>query len=219
MVFLEPEEVIHKWKQTLSEHLGDNAALLTGKVAELALLTGDHPTPEDMGPLEERTRFKSVLEKLLSLLAAPEHPLTLFLDDVHRTDMGSLEMLEELFKNEDIHDLMIVICYRDNEVSSDHPLILSLNKIIQRGGRVTQLNLKGLDPESTEQMLGDIFKTEAGTTSGLAEIIYRKTKGNPFYIKQFLRLCHSKGYLKLDMDTGSWDWEEAEIRPALPKRM
>ncbi len=81
-----------------------------------------------MGPLEERTRFKSVLEKLLSLLAAPEHPLTLFLDDVHRTDMGSLEMLEELFKNEDIHDLMIVICYRDNEVSSDHPLILSLNK-------------------------------------------------------------------------------------------
>ncbi|MCB6201636.1 diguanylate cyclase domain-containing protein [Extibacter muris] len=212
MVFLKPKEAIHKWKQTLSEHLGDDAALLTGKVAELALLTGDHPTPEDMGPLEERTRFKSVLEKLLSLLAAPEHPLVLFLDDVHRADMGSLEMLEELFKNEDIHDLMIVICHRDNEVSSDHPLILSLNKIIQRGGRVTQLNLKGLDPESTGQMLGDIFKTEAGTTSGLAEIIYRKTKGNPFYIKQFLRLCHSKGYLKLDIDTGRWDWEEAEIR-------
>lgn len=209
---MEPEEVIHKWKQTLSEHLGDDAVLLTGKVAELALLTGDHPTPEDMGPLEERTRFKSVLEKLLFLLAAPEHPLVLFLDDVHRADMGSLEMLEELFKNEDIHDLMIVICYRDNEVSSDHPLILSLNKIIQRGGRVTQLNLKGLDPESTVQMLGDLFKTEADTTFALAEIIYRKTKGNPFYIKQFLRLCHSKGYLKLDMDTGRWDWEEAEIR-------
>ena len=63
--------------------------------------------------------------------------------------MGSLEMLEELFKNEDIHDLMIIVCYRDNEVSREHPLTLSLNKIIQRGGRVTQLNLKGLDPEST----------------------------------------------------------------------
>ncbi len=71
MIFMEPEESIGKWKQTLSEHLGDDAALLTGKVAELALLTGAQPTPEDMGPLEERTRFKSVLEQLLSLLAAP----------------------------------------------------------------------------------------------------------------------------------------------------
>ena len=78
MIFMEPEESIGKWKQTLSEHLGDDAALLTGKVAELALLTGAQPTPEDMGPLEERTRFKSVLEQLLSLLAAPEHPLVLF---------------------------------------------------------------------------------------------------------------------------------------------
>lgn len=212
MVFLEPEEDIRRWKETLSEHLGDDTALLTGKVTELALLTGEQPAPEEMGPLEERTRFKSVLEKFLSLLAAPEHPLVLFLDDVHRADMGSLEMLEELFKNEDIHDLMIVVCYRDNEVSSGHPLTLSLNKIIQRGGRVTQLSLKGLDPESTVQMLGDIFKTEADTISVLAEILYRKTKGNPFYIKQFLRLCHSKGYLKLDMDTGSWSWREAEIR-------
>lgn len=212
MVFLEPEESIYKWKQTLSEHLGGDAALLTGKVAELALLTGDYPVPENMSPLEERIRFKSVLEKFLSLLASPEHPLVLFLDDMHRADMGSMEILEELFKNEDIHDLMIVICYRDNEVNSEHPLILSLNKIIQRGGRVTRLNLKGLDSRSTVQMLEDIFKTEADTASELAEIIYRKTKGNPFYIKQFLRLCHSKGYLKLDMDTGNWSWKESEIR-------
>lgn len=163
MIFMEPEESIGKWKQIICQkHLGDDAALLTGKVAELALLTGAQPTPEDMGPLEERTRFKSVLEQLLSLLAAPEHPLVLFLDDVHRADMGSLEMLEELFKNEDIHDLMIIVCYRDNEVSIEHPLTLSLNKIIQRGGRVTQLNLKGLDPESTAPDAGRHIQNGSG---------------------------------------------------------
>lgn len=212
IIFMESKESIDSWKQTLSEQLGGDAALLSSKVAELALLTGVQSGPEDMGPLEERTRFKSVLEKLLALLATPEHPLVLFLDDVHRADMGSLEILEELFKNDDIHNLMMVVCFRDNEVCSEHPLILSLNKIIQWGGHVTQLNLKGLDPSSTAQMLKDIFKTETDTTFALAEILYRKTKGNPFYIKQFLRLCHSKGYLKLDMETGIWSWEEAKIR-------
>ncbi|MFQ7551972.1 MAG: hypothetical protein ACLRMZ_18790 [Blautia marasmi] len=42
--------------------------------------------------------------------------------------------MEELFK-QDIHNLMMVVCFRDNEVRSEHPLILSLNKIIQWGGR------------------------------------------------------------------------------------
>ncbi|MFQ7401004.1 MAG: hypothetical protein ACLRNW_24970 [Neglectibacter sp.] len=88
-------------------------------------------------------------------------------------------------------------------------LTLSLNKIIQRGGRATAQPERA-GPSTTQY--GDIFKTEADTTFALADILYRKTKGNPFYIKQFLRLCHSKGYLKLDMDNGSWSWKEAEIR-------
>ena len=45
--------------------------------------------------------------------------------------MGSLEMLEEIFKNEELGHLMIVVCYRENEVSDGHPLIRSLNRIVQ----------------------------------------------------------------------------------------
>ncbi len=209
---LETEENIRAWKVKLSETLGNDVVLLTGKVAELSLLTEAYPALEDMGPLEERTRFKAVLEKFLSLLASPEHPLALFLDDVHRADMGSLEMLEEIFKNEELGHIIIVVCYRENEVSDGHPLIRSLNRIVQRGCRVTQIHLKGLETRSTAQMLAGIFRTEAEKTSGLAEIIYKKTKGNPFYIRQFLRLCHTNGYLNLDMDTGVWSWDEAGIK-------
>ncbi|RGU95764.1 response regulator [Clostridium sp. AF15-17LB] len=214
-ILLETEESIREWKVKLSETLGTDAVLLTGKVAELSLLTEDYPALEDMGPLEERTRFKAVLEKFLSLLASPEHPLVLFLDDVHRADMGSMEMLEEIFKNEELVHLMIVMCYRDNEVSDEHPVIHSLNKIVQWGGRVTKIHLKGLDAGSAAQMLADLFHKSAEEMTGLAEVIYKKTGGNPFYIKQFLRLCHSRGYLALNMADGSWDWEEAKIQ-ALP---
>ena len=211
-ILLETEESVREWKVKLSETLGNEAVLLTGKVAELSLLTEADPAPEEMGPLEERTRFKAVLEKFLSLLASPEHPLALFLDDVHRADLGSLEMLEEIFKNEELGHLMVVVCYRENEVSDGHPLIRSLDRIAQRGGRVTQIHLKGLETWSTAQMLAGIFRTEVERTSGLAEIIYKKTKGNPFYIRQFLRLCHTNGYLDLDMDTGVWSWDEAGIK-------
>ena len=141
--FLEPEEQIRRWKEGLSEILGSDTGLLTSKIAELSLLTGSQPVPGDFTPLEERVRFKSVLGKLLSFLAAPGHPLIIVLDDVHLADMGSMEMLEEIIRNDEIGHLMLVICYRDNEVNEAHPLIHSLNKIIRRKGRVTQLKLKG----------------------------------------------------------------------------
>ena len=214
-ILLETEESIREWKEKLTETLGDDAVLLTGKVAELSLLTEVYSALGDMGPLEERTRFKAVLEKFLSLLASPEHPLVLFLDDVHRADMGSMEMLEEIFKNEKLGHLMIVMCYRENEVSDEHPVIHSLNKIVQWGGRVTKIHLKGLDAGSAVQMVADLFHKSTEEMTGLTEVIYKKTGGNPFYIKQFLRLCHSRGYLVLNMENGSWDGNEAKIQ-ALP---
>lgn len=212
MVFLEPEEKIRRWKEGLTAILGSDTGLLTSKVAELSLLTGSQPAPGDFKPLEERVRFKAVLGKLLSFLAAPGHPLIIVLDDVHLADMGSMEMLEEIIRNEEIRHLMLVVCYRDNEVNEAHPLIHSLNKIIRRKGRVTRLNLKGLDMECAAQMISGILKTSHEEVSHLTEIIYRKTKGNPFYIKQFLRLCSLKGYITLDVESGNFCWDTEKIQ-------
>lgn len=211
MVFLEPEEEIRRWKEGLSTILGSDAWLLTSKAAELSLLLGGLPVTE-VTPLEERVRFKAVLGRFLSFLATSKHPLILFLDDVHLADMGSVEMLEEIMRNGEISYLLIIVCYRDNEVSEAHPLIHSLNKIIRRKGRVTQLNLKGLNKECAAQMIGDILKTGGEKVLQLVEITYKKTKGNPFYIKQFLRLCNLKGYITLDMETGNFHWDIEKIR-------
>lgn len=210
-ILIRPDDEVEKWRADLSEALGDDAALLSAKVAELASLTGAHALPEGMGALEERTRFKEALAGLLSRLAAPEHPLVLFLDDVHLADMGSMEMLEEIFKNDGIGHLMVVVCYRDNEVSDEHPIIHSLGKIVQRGGRVTRIELKGLDEESLARMLADALRTQPERARGLAGIVSKKTKGNPFYAKQFLRLCHERGYLDLDREAGAWRWDEGAI--------
>ena len=212
LVFLEPEEEIRRWREGLTAILGGDMGLLTSKVTELSLLTGSQPADMDFTPLEERVRFKAVLGKLLSFLAVSEHPLIIFLDDVHLADMGSMEILEEVIRNEGMGYLMLVVCYRDNEVNEAHPLIHSLNKMIRRKGRVTQLDLKGLNMVCAAQMIGDILKTSHEEVSSLTEIIYRKTKGNPFYIKQFLRLCNLKGYITLDVESGNFRWDTEKIQ-------
>ena len=60
-------------------------------------------------------------------------------------------------------------------------------------------------------MLADALRTQPERARGLAGIVSKKTKGNPFYAKQFLRLCHERGYLDLDREAGAWRWDEGAI--------
>lgn len=205
------EDSIAQWKDVLSDVLADSGNLLTSKVAGLTMLVEEPAPLENLPPLEERTRFKEAVLSLLKVLATEEHPLALFLDDVHLADMGSMEFLEEIFQQNDLSHLMIVLCYRDNEVDDDHPLVHSLDKIIRRRSRVTQIHLSGLDEENTAQMIRKSFRMSPESSSKLARILLKKTGGNPFYIKQFLRLCHMKNHLYLDMESGIWQWDEAEV--------
>lgn len=60
-------------------------------------------------------------------------------------------------------------------------------------------------------MLAYALRTQPERARGLAGIVSKKTKGNPFYAKQFLRLCHERGYLDLDREAGAWRWDEGAI--------
>jgi predicted ATPase len=53
-------------------------------------------------------------------------PLALFLDDLQWLDPATLELLERLITDRDVRYLMLVGAYRDNEVSSSHPLTRTL---------------------------------------------------------------------------------------------
>jgi hypothetical protein len=55
-------------------------------------------------------------------VAAPEHPLVIFLDDSQWADLSSLQLMERLLSDLATHHLLVIGAYRDNEVSDTHPL-------------------------------------------------------------------------------------------------
>ena len=211
-ILSEPEASAEEWRNKLATALGDNACLLTAKVTGLALLLGEQQGFDDLTPLEERTRFKAALQSLLGAIACDDQPLTLFLDDVHLADMGSMEMLAEIQKNESLTHILSIVSYRNNEVDINHPLVQSLNKIMRAKAKVTRLILTGLSPENAALMIADSLKSSVHSVADMAQAVYAKTNGNPFYIKQFLRLCHRKGFIFFDAKSRSWLWDQEAVR-------
>lgn len=211
MILSENEKTVNVWKARLENALGKDGRLLIDKVPRLSLLMGNSESLPELSPVEERAKVKAAIQNLIIAIAAPERPLVLFIDDIHLADMGSFELLEAIMGNEKINGLLIIVCFRDNEVDEGHPLLHSLQKMANRGVDVQRITLAGLIPEDATRMLAEAFHRDVSSVAELAGVIYSKTHGNPFYIKQFLKLCHKKKFIFFDAAGKAWDWNLQSI--------
>lgn len=211
-ILSESENSIKNWKSRLGIALQKDGNLLVDKVPRLALLVGEQPKLINLSPLEERTKFKIVIQNFLMTIASERHPLVMFIDDIHLADKGSLEIIEDIMGNDRIRGLLIVACYRDNEVDNEHSLIHSLRKIENSSENVKRMSLGGLNFTSVVEMIEDTIHCCKSECSKLAEIVYKKTNGNPFYIKQFLKFCYENGFIYFDLKHKTWQYDIAEVQ-------
>ena len=108
--------------------------------------------------------------------------------------------------------LMLVGAYRDNEVSSSHPLIRTLEAIRDAGAKTQEIVLSPLDLDDVGQLVSDSLRCEGEAAGPLAQLIHEKTGGNPFFAIQFLTSLAEEGLLRFDSDVSGWVWDLDRIR-------
>jgi predicted ATPase/signal transduction histidine kinase len=212
IILSENNKSINEWKKRIAKALEQDGKLLIDKVPHLALLSGEIKPIPVLSPVEERSRFKAVVTSFLAEIASPQRPLVLLVDDFHLANVGSMEIVEEFLSSPAINGLLIISCYRDNEVDNDHPLIQSINKMINRQIDVERLSLGGLKRHDAAHMLSDAFHCSEASVREIAEVVFNKTLGNPFYIKEFLKQCHRKELIYFDKACVAWKWDIVSIK-------
>ena len=60
--------------------------------------------------------------------------------------------------------------------------------------------------------VADALREPADAVPSLAEPIFAKTAGNPFFIVQFLTMLNDEGALEFDDRSGRWNWDPVAIR-------
>ena len=162
--------------------LPDGSRLLVGYCDDLA-------TPRVLGPLRDLTAGKAlagalefgdrgqVLEALRTELDRPDGPTVLVVEDVHWADEATLDVLRLLVRR--IGDLpaVLVLTYRDDELTPDHPLGQLLG--VATGARqLRRLRLDRLSSDAVRQL---------GAGTGLdPDRVFAVTAGNPFFVTEVL---------------------------------
>jgi len=205
-ILTESENRIAMWRSKLQKALGPNGQLIVDAIPELEFIIGKQPAVPALGAT--RNSFNYVMQNFVSVFTHSDHPVVLFLDDLQWADAASLKLISLLMKNLDDPCLLLIGAYRDNEVDLAHPLNLTLD-LIRKDTALTTIEIGPLPEASIADLLADTLGSRRDQVLPLAQLVYRKTLGNPFFIGQFVKSLHADALLRFEH--GGWQWDLGRI--------
>ncbi|MGL4620608.1 MAG: PAS domain-containing protein, partial [Chroococcidiopsis sp.] len=207
----ETDDQVQQWRSRLLTALGNNGQLIIDVIPEVELIVGKQSPVPEVGAIEAQNRFNYVFQQFIRVFCSAEHPLVIFLDDLQWIDSATLKLVELLLLDEQTRFLFLIGAYRDQEVKPTHPLALTLARLRKQGAGLQEIILSPLALEPLSQMIAETLHRNVDTVRLLAELVSRKTEGNPFFVSEFLKLLHSENLLQFDTEHSIWQWDVAQI--------
>ena len=194
------------WRDRVLQALGPNAGIISGILPELKRVIGEQAPPPSLTPREAQNQLYLAFRQFFQVLARPEDPLVLFLDDLQWADTTLLGLVQSVVSAR-VANLLVIGAYRDSEVSSVHPLMQSVDEIRKSGARVTEVRLGQLSEVNVAELISDTLSCSTRAARPLSNLMLDKTDGNPFFLREFLRTLRQEGHLAFDLDAGRWTWD------------
>jgi predicted ATPase len=161
------------------------------------------------------TNLRSIcftFQRFIGVVSSAMHPVVLFLDDLQWCDDSVLTVVESIFSElSGAACFFFVGTFRSNEVTVDHNIYCCAKRLNSRGIRTTMLSLEGLQPTDLNTMISDALCVFPRISEPLSDIVFQKTKGNPFFVLAFLRSLVERGLLNYNINLRRWLWDEDDV--------
>jgi predicted ATPase/signal transduction histidine kinase len=208
----ESDAKVEQWKTQILAALGENAQVIVEVIPELERIIGQQPPVPELVATAAQNRFNRLFENFISIFATKEHPLVIFLDDLQWADSASLKLIQLLTSDSSRRYLFLIGAYRDNEVFPAHPLIVTLADIQTTGATVNTITLEPLERFHLNCLIADTLACSTALALPLTELVYQKTKGNPFFSTQFLKSLHEDRIIEFNFEARYWQCDIARVR-------
>jgi DNA-binding CsgD family transcriptional regulator/predicted negative regulator of RcsB-dependent stress response len=120
----------------------------------------------------------------------PPLPALIVVEDAHWCDNTSFDFLLFLARKIVQHPILLLITYRDNEVSAPLARLLAA---LDRERLALEMRLARLTKPQTEVMVRTIFTLPRPVQEDFLDALYNLTEGNPFFIEEILKSCVASG--------------------------
>ena len=126
--------------------------------------------------LRSDTDRSTLFSSFLTELKDRSDPVILIFEDIHWADEATLDLIKYLARRIDQTRCLFILSYRDEEISTDHPVRTIHGEIPAR--LFTKLKINRLSLAAVRE-LSENSKLDP-------EHVYKLTEGNPFYVSEIL---------------------------------
>ncbi|OUL29051.1 ATP-binding sensor histidine kinase [Nostoc sp. 106C] len=203
---------LERWRNKILAAVKSHGQVIIDVIPEVELVIGKQPEVVQLGAAESQNRFNRIFTDFIRVFATKEHPLVIFLDDLQWADSATLKLIQLLITDRNTKYLLVIGAYRDNEVSSTHPLIQTIEEINKNHNIVNNIVLQVLSVENFNQLITDTLHRKSEEIKSLVDLLYNKTGGNPFFLTQLLLVLYQEEFFKFDFQTALWQWDIDKIQ-------
>jgi len=144
----------------------------------------EHPALVRPMPISEYGQRQLFFEALARAIHSSQHPLLLWIDDLHWADQETLEWLHFLLRFEPHADLLILGTARSEESPPEHPLSLMARQL-RLEEKISTIELSPLDAAETAKLASQVQEYPLEDRDTLR--LFRETEGNPLFVVETVR--------------------------------
>ena len=138
--------------------------------------------------------------------------LQLVFDDMQWCNSTALDAVHAILSDTRGSCVFFVGTYRDNEVQDDHAIFQLIDKLDVSNVPTTKMSLTGLNQEDLNTMISDALCLYPRICRSLSDVIFQKTKANPFFVLEFVQSLRDRGLLKYNPHQKRWVWNVEAIQ-------
>ena len=203
---------IRRWRERLREALGVNGKVIAGLIPEIELIIGSQPGVQQLAAAEKRYRFNHVFRQFVRVFARDDHLLCIFVDDLQWADAASLALLKTLLTDRHTSNFLVIGACRNTEIDIDSGgLAKMLDELRAVDVPISLVQMSHLTVHQIGELLCDTFHCTLNDAAPLAQVILRKTDGNPLFVSQFLLFLHDERLIDLNYAKNRWEWDLKRI--------
>jgi len=215
-----------KVSSALKQALGKEVYSLSDFIPDLAKIIGQEPddTSENKDCIfDEQNRLQYLISQFTTVIAqSHQAPLVLFIDNLQWADTFSVSLIKEMLlvfqsgPNDSGSQFFFLGCfaYEMDIDNQGYPyFVMEMFRSIKSFGiESTEIELNPFSKETVNIMLSKQLQLLPRLTRPLTEIIYHKTKGGPFFIRQLIIELSKEGLLRPSLSKYRWVWDEEKIQ-------
>ena len=202
-IIAQDEEALAGYKNKLQNILGTQAQTLIDVIPEIETIIGKQPLPS----AESTANLDNLLVRFMELFLDHGQPLCIFIDDIQWVDKVTIDWIKNVILK--LENIVLFMTYRNDDVIKNHLFDSMLFELNSFDVKIDEMKISSLSQDDIDSLIMDNMKL--AQSKEVAQLIFTRTKGNPFFVKQYVKQLYQDTAIWFDIKTLSWQCDLVKI--------